>query len=155
MLYRLYIPEDFTALYAIEEVCFEEPLRFERGYMRRLVESAESATWIAEQNGRMTGFAIVEWAHEIGGAVAYIETIEVLPADRGQGVGQELLARLESSAQAANAGLIWLHVDAENAGAIQLYTSHGYDCEGREEDYYGPGRAALVYAKQLNSPSAA
>jgi ribosomal protein S18 acetylase RimI-like enzyme len=155
LLYRPYSSEDFAALYAIEEVCFEGPLRFDRSYMRRLVESQEAATWIAEQDGRMTGFAIVEWAHEMGGSVAYIETLEVLPAERGKGVGGGLLERLEFSARAANAGLIWLHVDAGNAGAVQLYESQGYVCEGREEDYYGPDRSALVYAKNLNSLSAA
>ena len=31
-------------------------------YMRQLVESADSATWIAEDDGQIAGFAIVEWA---------------------------------------------------------------------------------------------
>lgn len=149
MLYRLYVPADFASLYDLEEVCFEPPLRFSRRYMRRLVESADSATWIAEQDGRMVGFAIVVWAHEDGKSVAYIETIEVLPADRGRGVGRELLGRIEDSAWHANADLIWLHVDAENARAIELYRAGGYLCEGEEGDYYGPGSTAVIYAKRL------
>ena len=155
MLYRLYNSQDLDELYAIEEVCFELPDRFGRRYMGQLVVSPNGATWIAEQEGRMAGFAIVEWAQDADEPIAYIETIEVLPADRGQGVGSQLLARIEASASSANAAWIWLHVDAGNQGAIRLYEANGYSCEGREEDYYGPGRAALIYAKRLDSETAA
>jgi ribosomal protein S18 acetylase RimI-like enzyme len=147
--YRLYIPGDFPALYAIEEVCFQPPYRFGRRYMRQLVESADGATWIAEEDGRLAGFAIVEWTRQPGGTVAYIQTIEVAPERRGRGVGGQLLRRMEDSAREAGAQAIWLHVDAENAGAIRLYRTHGYLCEGREEHYYARGRAALIYAKPL------
>jgi ribosomal protein S18 acetylase RimI-like enzyme len=46
---------------------------------------------------------------------------------------------------------IGLHVDAENAGAIRLYESGGYRLEGRQENYYARGRAALIYSKRLVS----
>jgi ribosomal protein S18 acetylase RimI-like enzyme len=147
--YRLYKPEDFAALYAIEEICFRPPHRFGRGYMRHLIEQHNSATWIAEDDGIMCGFAIIEWTRETQ-SVAYIQTLEVVLERRGQGVGGKLLSRLESSARALGASLIWLHVDAENAAAIRTYQAAGFVCEGREEDYYGPNRAALIYSKPLN-----
>jgi ribosomal protein S18 acetylase RimI-like enzyme len=40
-------------------------------------------------------------------------------------------------------------VDAENAGAIRVYERSGYRLIGKEEDYYGRGRAALIYEKRL------
>ncbi|MGA3046642.1 MAG: N-acetyltransferase [Terracidiphilus sp.] len=149
VLYRLYKPEDFTALYEIEEICFQPPFRFGRGYMRQLVSSADAATWIAEEDGQMAGFAIVEWELETDGTIAYIQTLEVDPEQRGAGVGAELLRRVEGSARMAGADRIWLHVDAENGGAIRLYERHGYRINGREENYYAHGRAALVYSKAL------
>src|SRR3954464_13611055 len=100
MHYRLFEPADFHDLYAIEEVCFQPPYRFARRYMRQLISSPNSATWIAEQEGSMRGFAIVEWAQQTVGVIAYIATIEVLPEFRSQGVGAELLHRLEGSANA-------------------------------------------------------
>jgi len=148
---RLYKPEDFAVLYGIEEVCFAPRLRFSRAMMQRLVRRANAATWIAEEEGRMAGFAIVEW----NGVAAYIETIEVLPEWRGRGMAGELLRSVEGSACAADARMIWLHVDAENAGAVRLYERHGYRCEGREENFYPQGRAALVYVKLLVSMQAA
>ena len=149
MLYRLYSPGDFTALYAIEEVCFEPHFRFGRSYMRSLVKRADAATWIAEENGSMAGFAIVHWSRKEDAVTAYLETLEVLPEARGQGIARGLLDRCEDSAKAAGAETIWLHVDAMNAGAIRLYTAQGYLRRGRRENYYPHGRAAEVYRKRL------
>lgn len=149
MQYRLYKPDDFASLFAIEEICFQPPFRFGRRYMRQLIDSSDAATWIAEEDGRMAGFAIVDWSEGTEGAIAYIQTLEVTPLQRGVGVGGELLRHLERSAWQADAEMIWLHVDAENADAIRLYEKHGYRYENKQEDYYAPGHAALIYAKRL------
>ena len=155
MLYRLYQPEDFTALYAIEEACFEPPLRFGRSTMQRLVRSPRAAAWITEVEGQMAGFAIVEWTREAAATVGYIQTLEVAPNHRHQGVGAQLLRRLEGSARDAGAHLMWLHVDAKNTSAIHLYETHGYRRQGREDHYYARGKSALIYAKSLEIPSPA
>lgn len=151
MHYRPYDPQDFAELYALEEACFAPPSRFDRGYMRQLVQRQQAATWIAEQGGRLAGFAIVVWAQRKSEVAAYIQTIEVAPEARGRGIGSGLLARIEESARLAGAALIWLHVEAGNAGAIRLYEAQGYSCEGRRENYYPLGRAALIYVKRLQA----
>ena len=117
--------------------------------MRQLIGQADAATWIVEQNGQMCGFGLVEWGREDGDVLAYVQTLEVLPEFRGQGLGAELLRLLEGSACAVDARMIWLHVDAENGSAIRVYERDGYLPQGREEDYYGRGRTALIYAKTL------
>ncbi len=149
MFFRLYKSGDFAQLYAIEELCFQPPYRFSSTYLQQLVQSEASATWIAEPGGVIAGFAVVEWVLGPGAAEAYIQTIEVAPDYRSQGIGNELLHRLEDSAQAAGGHSIWLHVDAENEPAIKLYEAHGYRHEGREEHYYARSRAALIYRKPL------
>ena len=150
MHYRLFEPDDFNDLYAIEELCFQPPQRFPRRYMRDLVAAPDTATWIASKpDATMTGFAILEWSQQISGVVAYIATLEVLPKFRKQGIGAELLRRLEGSANAERATLIWLHVDAENANAIRLYERTGYQPSGRVDHYYARNRPAAIYAKRL------
>ena len=151
MVYRPYIPADFDRLYALEEVCFAPPSRFSRRFMTSLVQSANAATWIAEEAGQIVGFAIADWAEEGNENAAYIQTVEVSPEARGQGVGRELLNRIEGSARLAGACSIWLHVEEGNTAAIRLYEPQGYRCEGREEDYYPEGRAALIYVKRLDA----
>lgn len=149
MKYRLFESEDFDDLFAIEEVCFQPPHRFARSYMRQLVEWPDTATWVAEEDGQLAGFAIVEWSQQVGGLAAYIQTIEVLPQQRGRGAGAELMRRLEGSANAEGAAEIWLHVDETNMAAIRLYCAHGYVNAGRTENYYARGRAAEIYIKRL------
>lgn len=149
MHYRLFEPADFDDLYAIEEICFQPPQRFSRRYMRQLTTSPDAATWIAEEQESIKGFAILEWTQQISGVIAYIATIEVLPAFRSRGIGAELLRRLEGSANAERAIGIWLHVDAENASAIRLYERLGYQNTGRADHYYARNRPAAIYAKPL------
>lgn len=145
MRYRPYNPDDFAALYAIEELCFRRPQRFSRRLMRRLLANADSAAWIAEQDGAMAGFALVEWeCTEDGFVAAYLETIELLPGFRGQGAGAELLRCCLRSAQAAGAELLWLHAEVTNAAALRLYERFGFAQIDREENYYGRDRSALI-----------
>ncbi len=151
MHYRPYQPADFKALYAVEELCFEPPFRFSRAYMRQLVRNANGAAWIAEDDEELIGFAIVEWTPSENEITAYIQTIEVTPSRRRRGIASALLRFVEDSAGAAGASRIWLHVDAENSAAIQLYESHGYPRQGREEHYYARHRTAFVYTKLLRS----
>ncbi len=151
--YRLYNPPDFPALYAIEEACFTPPVRFQRSYLRQLVRRTNGVTWIAEEHGQLAGFATAGWNRQRRQLIAYIETIEVLPIFRGRGAGSALLRSIEASAQAAEATLLWLHVDAENTAAIRLYEAHAYLRAGREEDYYPDGHSALVYLKRLVPPA--
>ena len=153
MHYRLYQPDDFAALYAIEEVCFQPPFRFGRRYMRQLVDGRNGATWVAEDGGKMAGFSVVEWTMRSGETRAYVQTIEVLPELRGRGAGRELLEHVERSAADAGAASLWLHVDESNASAIRLYEKHGFLRAGREEHYYAEGRGALLYRKPLRKAS--
>jgi len=181
VLYRPYEPKDFDALYAIEKLCFEPIFRFGRVYMRRLVQRPNAVTWIAEEDGQLAGFAIAEFSsqgckHGVPSdgsmsmgcksgvpsdgsmsqgrkseVTAYIQTIEVAQEARSQGVGGQMLGCIEESACLAGAVLIWLHVEAANAAAIRLYEAQGYFCEGRQENYYPMGRAALIYVKRIVS----
>ncbi len=157
MNYRLYKPADFSALYAVEKLCFEPPFRFSRGLMRKLVANPNSATFVAEEiaveKEELAGFAIVDWAAIPKGTIAYIQTIEVHPASRRRGIAHELMRLLEDSARAAGATAIWLHVDVENAAAIRLYENHGYARKGREEHFYARQRPAFVYARSISDAS--
>src|ERR1700760_688329 len=96
--YRLYHPDDFAQFYAIEEICFQPPIRFSRRYLRQIIERSNSVTWVAEQDGRVAGFSVVDFSTEDDRTFAYIQTIEVAPGYRNQGIGTELLRRMEDSA---------------------------------------------------------
>jgi ribosomal-protein-alanine N-acetyltransferase len=121
--------------------------------MRQLVDSLDTTSWIAEQDGCMVGFAIVQHSIEDQDRFAYIQTIEVSPSARRQGVARELLLRMEESARKAGALEIGLHVDETNAAAIALYCAYGYEKQGRQPHYYARNRSAEIYRKLLNTQS--
>jgi ribosomal-protein-alanine N-acetyltransferase len=149
VLYRLFRPDDFSQLYAIEQACFQPPFRFSSRYMHKLIDGPGSATWIAEEDARMTGFTVAGWSLESNQSIAYIHTLEVAPGERRRGIARELLCRIEGSAIDAGARAIWLHVDEANTAAIRLYESHGYLVQGREADFYAKGMPALIYGRSL------
>lgn len=151
MRYRLYRPNDFARLYALEEICFQPPERFPRSYMHQLVQSTSAATWIAADDSNIAGFAIVKWSIESSENSAYIETIEVAPEYRRRGIALALLEKVESAARTAGCSVIWLHVEEKNQPALRLYQAQGYQKEGKRSHYYGRNRSALVYAKLLHN----
>ena len=81
--------------------------------------------------------------------IAYVQTLEVSPAHRHRGIGTELLRRLEASAIAAGAHILWLHVAETNTSAIRLYQAHGFQPQSREENYYTHSLHALILSKTL------
>jgi ribosomal-protein-alanine N-acetyltransferase len=149
MRLRAYASADFEALYAVEKLCFTPEYRFSRPTMRRLLAARRSAAWIAECDGELAGFAIVEWIDEIRGVSAYIDTLEVAPAFRRRGFGGALLAAVEDSSCRAGANVVWLHVAVDNASAIQLYERHGFEYVTSQEHFYAQGLGGHLYRKML------
>ena len=61
-----------------------------------------------------------------GARIGEIESLAVLPAYRGRGLGSRLLAQLHERLQQQGAGDFILGALAGNADAIRLYERHGY-----------------------------
>ena len=148
---RLYEAPDLRALYAIEEACFEAPLRFSRALMRSLAHDPDCRTWLGILENIRVGFAIVGLSGEGEPGVAYIWTIEVLPAFRRMGVARQLLMRVEESAREAGRAAIELHVSERNAAGLALYEAAGYTRIGVDAEYYGRREDAFRYRKALES----
>jgi ribosomal-protein-alanine N-acetyltransferase len=146
---RLFEASDLRALYAVEEVCFAPPLRFSRSLMRSLANDPNCRTWLGIVDNVRAGFAIVGLSSDDDDSVAYIWTIEVLPAFRRMGVARQLLARVEESAREAGCEAIELHVSERNLDAVALYESCGFVRLGVELEFYGWGEHGLRYRKVI------
>ena len=95
---------------------------------------------VAQRDTQVVGAAALFEAYSTWQASMYgtIEDFYVLPAERGQGVGTELLALLVQEARKRNYCRIELQVQEENDAAWKFYESRGLHFTGH-----------LVYAQDL------
>jgi ribosomal protein S18 acetylase RimI-like enzyme len=121
--------------------------RLERSNFRYFLTKSKADLWMAEENGVVLGDAVVMYRQGFHSARLY--SIVVSPKARGKGIGAKLLAHAEDAAKARGCITIRLEVREDNAAAIGLYRSKGYDLIGRTDDYYEDGSTALRMRKRL------
>ncbi|MGA9876424.1 MAG: GNAT family N-acetyltransferase [Solirubrobacteraceae bacterium] len=104
--------------------------RRRRQYEQWLAEP-EAFVLIAERAGEPVGYAMVRvregsptWP--ISERAGEIETLSVLPGERGQGTGTELLEAVRAELGVRGATELALHVMATNSDAIRFYERHGF-----------------------------
>ena len=133
---------DLPVLLAIGKECFayNTPTRGETRHM--LIKGHGAVIALEEAKGGMIGYAAVE-AHA-GRQTLYLNTVAIVPAFRGKGLGPVLYAFTSFLAEQAQARAIWCHVVSDNVRGIHLLEQSGYEIVRVEEDYYDDGKAALV-----------
>ena len=142
---REYRAGDLEAMYALDLVCFEPVFRFSMRAMRRFAGAAGAVTVVAEAEGELAGFTIVQMEREVG----YVVTLDVAPAWRRRGLARRLMEEAEAQVRAAGGVRMELHVFVGNVGAVLFYEWMGYGRTGRVEAFYARGMDALVYGKRL------
>jgi [ribosomal protein S18]-alanine N-acetyltransferase len=136
---------DLEAMFALDVVCFEPVFRFSRRAMRRFAEARGALTVLAEAEGELAGFAIVQMEDRVG----YVVTLDVAPAWRRRGLARRLMVDVETRVVAAGGVGMELHVFVGNMGAVRFYEGMGYGRMGMVEGFYGRGLDALIYGKRL------
>lgn len=103
--------------------------------------------WLARR--RLVGFVLVRVVLD----EAEILTIAVRKDCRGRGYGRMLMTEALRRLSRAGAVACFLEVDGDNAPAVGLYRSLGFEIVGRRKDYYQAGSpgggTALVMRVQL------
>jgi RimJ/RimL family protein N-acetyltransferase len=118
---------------------------------RDLIEGQEPATaWVLlEDDGRVVGNAGV---HEQSPGVLHLG-MAILSEARGRGGGRALLEAILKHAQERGSHKLELEVWIDNARAIALYASSGFEVEGLRRNHYrrrdGRLRSALIMARLL------
>ncbi len=83
---------------------------------------------LALRDGTAVGVACVSfsWTVERGGMVAWLDELYIVPALREHGIGNELLARVITTAGAEGCRTVELEVETSHARAEHLYRRHGF-----------------------------
>jgi len=105
-----------------------EALRVELLLQQLLSEPRLGAAWVAEAEGRLTGYliAVTVLSLEHGGIMAEIDELFVLPEARARGVGTQLLAAAEAALAARGCVRLQLQLAAGNTAARDFYAHRGY-----------------------------
>jgi ribosomal protein S18 acetylase RimI-like enzyme len=138
--------EDLEALLDLENRCFEYD-RLSRRSFRHFLASETADCLVAEQEGRLQGYALVLFHRRT--ALARLYSMAVAPTERNRGLGRALLKAAEAAALDAGTAVMRLEVNPGNAAAVALYRSAGYVDFGVYRAYYEDDSDALRMAHAL------
>jgi ribosomal-protein-alanine N-acetyltransferase len=145
---RKYQPQDFEALYAIDQACYQPGIAYSRRDLRNYLRFPGADCLVAENDNQIAGFILT--AHD--GHWAYIITIDVLEPNRRHGVGTMMLSEAERALSANGVQQVALETATNNASAIAFWKKHGYRTQGIRKDYYPGGIDAYSMLKQIAQP---
>ena len=80
----------------------------------------------------------------VTGELADLHRLVVAPGHRRQGIGTELVRAGLRLVRGQGVRAVILEVDYRNEAAIALYQEIGFEQLAARENYYGPGRHALI-----------
>lgn len=150
MRLRDYSSSDLRTIFALDEVCFEPPFRFSARVMQQFAEARNALTVVAEtETGAIAGFCIAHVERAEKRLRAYVVTLDVAPQYRRHGLARQMMQCIEEQASEAGCEATMLHVSVDNAGAIAFYEGEDYQRLHMVKSFYGLGRHAYVYRKQL------
>jgi len=139
---------DLNQLVDLENESFATD-RLSRRSFKHWLTTSHRALLIAEQDNRVVGYILI--IYHPGTRLARIYSVAVTGSSRGLGIGAALMKAGEEAAIEAGRFYLRLEVSVENAAAIRLYESLGFQRFGIYRDYYEDHKDALRYQKRIRS----
>src|SRR6202047_1139272 len=129
---RPYDPQDFPALYRLDQSCFPPGIAYSKTTLRYFLGLRSADCLVAMEDAHIAGFILTEENPPL----AHIITLDVAEKFRRHGVGSLLLA--ESEANLARRGVrhILLETATDNEAGVAFWQRHGYGIEATLKRYY-------------------
>jgi [ribosomal protein S18]-alanine N-acetyltransferase len=150
---REYRPEDFQALWRIDQECFPPGIAYSQRELAAYIRRKGAFTIVAqplEKQGEpaasIQGFIVGEVHRSMG----HIISIDVLAPSRRSGLGSKLLMAAEQRLVALNCRSVVLETAVDNTGALSFYKRHNYSVLKTSPRYYSNGVDAFVLGKNLS-----
>lgn len=138
---------DVDALVALENRAFDSD-RLSRRSFKWMIRRGNGWLELAEDGDGLLGYALVLFHR--GTSLARLYSMAVDARARGRGLGRQLLERAETEAIRRGSVYMRLEVRPDNAHAIALYESLGYQQFAVTDDYYEDHSDALRYEKRVH-----
>ena len=139
-------PDDIRALVALEHKCFDSD-RLSARQLRYLLTKGHAATLVDETGDGIGGYVLVLFRR--GTSLARLYSIAVDPAQRGRGLGGQLLAAAEDAAREQGCVHMRAEIRTDNSASLALFRAHGYRQFGVYHDYYEDHADAIRVEKRL------
>ncbi len=137
-------PDSAGKMAQIHSLCFQ-PF-WSEGEIAAMMHMPTTVGLLARRGDEWVGMAL----YRVAADEAELLTIGVVPAQRCQGAGAQILACGEAQAAARGAARLFLEVSTLNTSAKALYLRTGYSQIGQRRAYYPDGSDALVLEKSLS-----
>ena len=140
---------DLDDLVALEQACFPPSQAYDREQYVYALGPAKAVNVVLEEAGTIVGY--VGAFHHRAQRAGHVITLNVHPKERRRGHGARLMAACEQALAALGMARVVLEVNVDNAPAVRLYESMGYERVGEIADYYEgyPNNDAFVYERTL------
>lgn len=130
---RDYRPEDFEALWCLDQLCFEEGIAYSKIDLQHYIRLKSAFTLVGEAEATICGFIV---AHRRRGGFGHILTIDVDPDFRQHGVGTQLLLAAHDRLAREGCHTVFLETAVNNLAAIAFYKRHDYSVVRTLPQYY-------------------
>jgi ribosomal-protein-alanine N-acetyltransferase len=126
--------KDLNSVIELERKCFNKYTAYTPRQLKYLITKANSTCLVETINEKIRGLIIVLYCN--GKRVAGIETLNVDPFYRRNGIGKKLLNAAEEDMHSRFINKIRLEVSVGNISAINLYERLGFKKISLLKDYY-------------------
>ena len=147
IIYRTTVSLDLPIFVSLDKELFPYSPWSAAQYKEEFASNTRHFVTATNEAGLIVGYAGVFVPS--AGIEADILTVGVVPENRGQGIARQLMAMIAQWADQQKASAMMLEVKTDNAAAIGLYESLGYEKLNVRKDYFGSGLDAFVMRKAL------
>ena len=145
---RPWEPEDFDALYEIDQACYPPGIAYSKRTLRWFLRLPGAHCLVALDGAKLIGFILSEYERPR----AHIITLDVLEPYRRQHVGSNLLTTQEAWLAGHGVRRIELETATDNLPAIAFWQKHGYRTCGVLKRYY-LGRVDAYWMEKSLGPA--
>ncbi|MGH7493408.1 MAG: GNAT family N-acetyltransferase [bacterium] len=111
----------------------------------QILQDVEKEIYVAYRRAEVVGFIIINMK---GAFLGYIQTVCIMPAWRGKGLGSKLIAFAEERIFRVSPN-VFMCVSSFNPQAQDLYTRLGYEVVGTLKNYIVAGHDEILLRKTI------
>jgi len=129
---RPYDPQDFPALYKLDQACFPAGISYSKTTLRYFLSLPTADCLVAMQDTHIAGFILTQENPPL----AHIITLDVAEKFRRMGIASALLAESEANLARRGVRTILLETAIDNEPGVAFWRHHGYVVKATLKRYY-------------------